>query len=170
MIGEAIQKLENFKSATVLDLSREFYSIPINEESQKLRTTVLLWSKYAYKRLTMCISYAPDICQSIMMDLLGDLEYVLVYIDNILIVQKIGESEDDHIKKIKQVLEHLDTKGFCTNLRKSFFMQKEVEYLQYLLTMGELKLQPVKIEAIHCIMRPKNSKQLKSFLVWWISI
>ena len=43
-------------------------------------------------------------------------------------------------------------------------MQKEVEYLGYLLTTGELKPQPAKIEAMHCIMRLKNSKQLKMFL------
>ena len=36
-----------------------------------------------------------------MMELLGNLEHVLVYIDDILIVQKIGESEEDHMKKIK---------------------------------------------------------------------
>ena len=64
-----------------------------------------------------------------MMDLLGGLEHVLVYIDHILIVQNIGESEADHMKKIQQVLECLDAKEFCANLRKSFFMQKEVEQL-----------------------------------------
>ena len=112
----------------------------------------------------MGIACAPDIFQSIMMDLLGDLEFCLVYIDDILIVQKIGESEADHMKKIEQVLERLEAKGFRANLRKSFFMQKEVEYLGYLLTTGGLKPQPAKIEAMHRIMRPKNAKQLKMFL------
>ena len=47
-IEEAIQRLENFKSTTAFDLSTGFYSIPIDEESQKLTTTVLLWGKHAY--------------------------------------------------------------------------------------------------------------------------
>ena len=100
---------------------------------------VLPRDKYAYKRLPMGITCAPNIFQSIMMDLLGDLDFVLVYIDDILIVQKVGESEADHMKKIEQVLERLEAKGFWANLRKSFFMQKEVEYLGYLLTTGGLK-------------------------------
>ena len=112
----------------------------------------------------MGIACAPDIFQSIMMEMLGDLEHVLVYIDDILIVQKVGESEEDHLRKIEEVLSRLDAKGFRANLRKSFFMQKEVEYLGYLLTTGGLKPQPSKIEAMHRIMRPKNSKQLKMFL------
>ena len=161
---KAIQKSEKFKSATALDLSQGFYSITIDEESQKLCTTVLLWGKYAYKRLPMGIACASDIFQSIMMDLFGDLEFFLVYIDAIHIVQKIGESEADHMKKIKQVLERLEAKGFCANLRKSFFMQKEVEYLGHLLTTGGLKPQPAKFKAMHRIMCLKNSKQLKMFL------
>ena len=96
-IGEAIQKLENFKSATVLGHSQGFYSILIDKESQKLATMFQLWGKYTYKRLPMGIACAPDIIQSIMIELLGDLKHALVYIDNVLIVQKIGESEDDHM-------------------------------------------------------------------------
>ena len=131
--------------------------MPIYEESQKL-CTVLPWSKYAYKLLSMDIACAPNIFQPVMMDLLGDLEHVLVYIDNILIVQKIGESEADHMKTIEQVLERFDEKKIPANLRKSFFMQKEMEYLGYLLITGGLKPQPAKIKAIHNIMCPKNSK------------
>ena len=125
---------------------------------------VLLWGKYAYKRLPMGIACAPDIFQSIMMDMLGDLNFVLVYIDDILIVQKVGESEADHMKQIKPVLKCLEAKGFWANLRKSFFMQKEVEYLEYLLITGGLKPQPTKIKAMYCIIRQKNSKQLQIFL------
>ena len=51
----------------------------------------------------MGIVCAPDIFQSIMMELLGDLEHVLVYIDDILIIKKVGEHEADHMKKIEKV-------------------------------------------------------------------
>ena len=77
-ISKAIQKLKNFKATTALDLSQGFYSITIDKESQQLCTTVLSWDKYAYKCLPIGIAGAPDILQSIMMELLGDLEHVLV--------------------------------------------------------------------------------------------
>ena len=82
----------------------------------------------------MGVACAPDIFQSIMMEILGDLDFVLVYIDDILIIQREGETADDHLRKIELVLSRLQRKGFRANLRKSFFMQKEVEYLGYLLT------------------------------------
>ena len=133
-IGETIQRLEKFLSATALDLSQGYYAIPICKKSQKICTTILPWGKYAYMRLPMGVACAPDIFQSIMMDLLGDLDYVLVYIDDILIIQRVGESEDDHLNKVATVLDRLQEAGFRANLRKSFFMQKEVEYLGFLLT------------------------------------
>ena len=163
-IIETLQKLEKFKSATALDLSQGFYTIPIDEESQKICTTILPWGKYAYQRLAMGIACAPDIFQSIMTELLGDLDNVLIYIDDILIIQREGESEEDHLKAIETVLSRLQNKGFKANLRKSFFMQKEVEYLGYQLTSEGLKPQPKKIEAMDRILPPTNNKQLKRFL------
>mgnify|MGYP002826318936 CR=1 FL=1 len=70
----------------------------------------------------MGVACAPDIFQSIMMDLLGDLNFVLVYIDDILIIQREGETADGHLAKVEIVLQRLQDKGFRANLRKSFFM------------------------------------------------
>ena len=112
----------------------------------------------------MGVACAPDIFQSIMMDMLGDLDYVLVYIDDILIIQREGESEADHLEKVETVLHRLQNKGFRANLRKSFFMQKEVEYLGFLLTDKGIRPQPKKVEAMDRMQAPKNSKQLKQFL------
>ena len=111
--------------------------------------------------MPMGVACAPDMFQSVMMDILGDLEHVLVYIDNILIVQQEGETEEDHLKKIEEVLQRLQDAGFRANLRKSFFMQKNVEYLGYQLTSDGLKPQPKKIEAMDRMKPPTNVKQLK---------
>ena len=108
-------------------------------DNKKTCTTILPWGKYAYQRLPMGVACAPDIFQLIMMDLLGDLDCVLVYIDDILIIQRVGESEADHLAKVEIVLNRLQNKGFKANLRKSFFMQKEVEYLGFLLTNEGIK-------------------------------
>ena len=77
-----------------------------------------------------------------MTDMFCDLDYVLVYIDDILILQQEDETEDDHLNKIGTVLSRLQDKSFRANLRKSFFMKKELEYLGYLLTDKGLKPQP----------------------------
>ena len=68
--------------------------------------------------------------QWIMTKTLRDLD-VLVYIDDILVVQQQLQSTKDHLIQIEQVLKQLQSTGFKANLRKSFFMQKSIEYLGY---------------------------------------
>ena len=60
----------------------------------------------------MGVACVPDIFQSIMMDLLGNLPFVLVYVDDILIIQSVGETEEDHLNKVETVLQRLQDKGF----------------------------------------------------------
>ena len=103
-ISDLLQRLEGFQYATAIDLSMGYYHIPLDKYSQGLCGTVMPWGIYQYKVLPMGISNAPDIFQSIMMRLLGDLEYVHVYMDDILITS--SGNFRDNMSKLKEVLLH----------------------------------------------------------------
>ena len=48
---------------------------------------------------TMDMACAPDMFQSILMNLLGDVDHAIPYIDtNIIIIQLFGETKGDHSK------------------------------------------------------------------------
>ena len=106
--------------------------------------------------------WESPVLQSIMDELLGDLEFFRVYIDDILIVS--DGSYEDHLEKMEQVLGRLERAGFRANVRKCFFAEDELEYLGYLLTRHGIAPQPKKVEAIMRINPPKNVKQLRHFL------
>ena len=95
-------------------------------------------------------------------ELLGDLEYVRVYIDDILITS--DGTFKDHNDKIRVVLARLQKIGFRANLRKCFFGRDELDYLGYKLTRDGIQPQPKKVEAITRLKPPKNVKQLRHFL------
>jgi hypothetical protein len=78
-----------------------YYHIPLDKYSQKLCTTILPWGKYHYKWLPMGIKNSPDIFQAVINDLLGDLDFVQVYLDDILITT--DGSFQDHLKKLQIV-------------------------------------------------------------------
>ncbi len=161
-ISDLLLQLEGFRYATALDLSMGYYHIPLDLYSQRLCTTVLPWGKYRYLRLPMGIKNSPDIFQNIMQDLLGDLPFVRVYIDDILIISN-GDF-DDHLDKLHQVLQRLEDVGFRANIRKCFFARDSLEYLGYTVTREGIKTQPKKIEAILNIAPPTTRKQLRRFL------
>ena len=54
-IADILQRLAGFTYATALDLSMGYYHVPLDEESQKLGTTVLPWAKYQWTRLELSV-------------------------------------------------------------------------------------------------------------------
>ena len=92
----------------------------------------------------MGLASAPNIFQNSMTNLFHDLDHVLVYLDDILVIQREGESEEDHLNEIDEVLSRLEKMDFRANLRKSFFMQKEIGYLGFSLTTKGVKPQKKK--------------------------
>ena len=92
----------------------------------------------------MGIKNSPDVFQSIMMELLGDLEYAWTYIDDILITS--SGSYQDHMEKLNEVLSCLCKAGFCVNVTKCLFATGKPEYLGYWLTRDGIQPQPKKVE------------------------
>ena len=110
----------------------------------------------------MGLCNSPDIFQQVMSDILGDLEYVLIYIDDILITS--NGTYEDHMQKLDEVLSRLEKCGFKCRVNKCFFAEAELEYLGYWLTRTGVQPQPKKVEAILRIKNPKNKKELRHFL------
>ena len=161
-IADILQKLQGFTYATALDLSMGYYHIPLDEHTQDLCTTVVPWGKYKYLRLPMGIKNSPDIFQAVMAEILGDLAYVRVYLDDILLTT--SDSYEDHLVKLSTVLERLQQYGFRANLNKSFFAKQELDYLGYYITRDGIQPQPKKVEAILRLQAPANKRQLRHFL------
>ena len=55
----------------------------------------------------MGIASAPDIFQEVVRRLLGDLDYVTIYIDAVLIIQKEDKSDESHFEKLAVILGQL---------------------------------------------------------------
>ena len=163
-ILDILQKLEKFKYATAIDLRKGYYHIPLDAETQKLCTTVLPWGKFSYERLPMGIATSPDVFQKAMNDIFGHLDFVLVYLDDILIMSDDNDSFEDHLAKIKIVFNCMAKSGMKVNLIKTEFFQNQIDYLGYTLTPNGIKPQTKKVEAIERILPPKNKKHLRSFL------
>ena len=104
-IQDLLQKLEKFKYTMAIDLRRGYYHIPLDEISSKLCMTVFPWGKYSYKKLPMGLSNAPDIFQHAMNIVFADMEFVMVYLDNVLILSNEQDTFANHLNKCHLVLE-----------------------------------------------------------------
>ena len=162
-ISYLLQKLEGFTSwATALNLSMGYYNIVWDKEPSYLCTMILPWGKYCYCCLPMGLIGGPDIFQAIINDLMGNLQNVRAYSDDILVTT--AGSFEDHLKHIELVLQRLMDAGFAVNLRKSSFAVTEIDYLGYWITRCGIQPQPKKVEAIMQLTPPTTKRQLRCFL------
>jgi hypothetical protein len=153
-----IRSMEGLTFASVLDLNMGYYHIKLDADAQKLCKIVFPWhiEKYKYKRLPMGIKIAPDVFQNVMSKLVQDMEYVMTYLDDLLILT--NSSFKDHLLKIEMVLARLSTAGMRVNISKSKLFAEQIEYLGYWITRQGI--QPIlnKVEAILNIKAPKTRK------------
>ena len=105
---------------------------------------------------------ASDIFQSSMNGLFIDMEEVVVYLDDILIIG--AGSYEDHLATISEVLRRLEEMGLQVNPEKRIWAKLEVEYLGFLVTREGIRPQQKKNQGILNITEPKTQKQLRSFV------
>ena len=84
-----------------------------------------------------------------------------IYLDDILVFN--NGTYADHLKKVNQVLERLQSKNLAVNALKSFWAVDEVDYLGFRLTKHGVLPQARKIAAIKNMAAPANKRQLRRF-------
>ena len=158
-IGDVLQQLEGFQYATTLDLNMGYYTVRLSPEASDMCTIVTEFGKFRYLRLPMGVSCSPDIFQSKINELLGDLDYIRAYLDDVLVLSKGTFTE--HLQQVRVVLQRFQRAGLRVNIDKSSFGISEVEYLGYLITKEGIKPDPKKVQGIVDMARPTTSTEIR---------
>src|SRR5204863_1999091 len=72
-------------------------------------------------------------------------EFVIAYLDNILIY---FENKKDHKKHVKKVLKRLQEKNLYLKSEKCEFHKQQIEYLEHIITTEKLEMNSEKIKAV----------------------
>ena len=147
---------------TKLDISMQYYTFMLEEESTYLCVIVTPWGKYRYLRLPMGLTTSPDWAQAAMEELFQDmLHEIEIFIDDIGIFSNTWE---EHLDTIEKVLNRLQENDFTINPRKCEWAVKETDFLGHWMTPQGLKPWKKKIEPILALKEPETVKQLRSFI------
>ena len=88
-------------------------------------------------------------------------DYVLVYLDDILI---FSQTLEDHVQHIRQALQKLRDAHFFARLYKCSFFQTRVEYLGFDISADGIQPIPEKVRTVVEWPRPQGVKDVRSFL------
>jgi hypothetical protein len=87
-----------------------------------------------------------------MSTLLGDLEFIHAYIDDLLVTTM--STWEDHVECLGMVFQCLTDAGLKVNAKKSFFGRTKLEYLGYWISRQGIQPITKKVEAIQNIATP----------------
>ena len=89
------------------------------------------------------------------------LDFTTVYVDDILITSCTWK---EHCNRVETVLNKLLQNNITLKLDKSKFITHELPFLGFILSATGITPSPEKVKAIQDFPKPKNLKQLQSFL------
>lgn len=109
------------------------------------------------------ITNAPATFMRVMNDVLKPFldDFVIIYLDDILIFNKTWE---EHLKHVKVTLDVLKKENLYVELSKCEFGKTYLIYLGHIVGGGELKIDPSKVAVIVNWHKPKYATEVRSFL------
>lgn len=162
LISDQIDQLANGHFYTSLDMAAGFHQIPIAETSIEKTAFVTPDGQYEYLTMPFGLSNACSVYQRCINRALAPLlgTSAQVYVDDVL--SKCAEFSEG-ISHLERILIALQDAGFSVNADKCSFFKRSIEYLGNVVSDGQVRPSPRKVEALVKAPIPKNVKQVRQF-------
>jgi len=163
LISELLDRVKGAKIFTKLDLKSAYNLVRIKEGDEYKTAFRTRYGHFEFLVMPFGLKNAPATFQHFINDVLSDYldDFVISYIDDILIFSNNIEEHHIHVKKVlKRLLEN----NLVVKLEKCEFDKSETTFLGYVISKDGLKMDNEKVKAILEWPSPTNVKEVQSFI------
>lgn len=163
VIDDLIDSLGGARYFSKLDLMAGYHQIRVHPSDEYKTAFSTRSGHYQFRVMPFGLTNAPATFQSFMNHILSPYlhDFVVVYLDDILIYSK---TKEEHQRHVKLVLDTLKANKLIAKKSKCEFFRKETSFLGFKLsTNGILPLHD-KVQAVREFPTPTSIKQAQSFL------
>ncbi|XP_061395874.1 uncharacterized protein K02A2.6-like, partial [Musca vetustissima] len=138
-------KLQGAKWFSRLDLKNAYHQLELDEGSREITTFITSKGLYRYKRLLLGVNSAPEIFQKTMENILAPCTGVVNYLDDVIV---FGSTEDEHDKRLKEVLKVFGDANVLLNDEKCVWKTGQLLFLGHILSVEGISTDPDKIDTV----------------------
>ena len=157
MVEDIFSKLNGIKYFTMLDLRAGYHNIPLDKPSIPKTAFNSPFRKYEYVKVPFGLAQAPAYFQELMTGIPKDFNFMIAYLDNIII---FSNTPEEHLTHIRKVFKKLQSAKLSMKVSKYNFFSKEIQYLGHILRGTGIRSLPSKTHAIQHMQPPTTPKQV----------
>ncbi|XP_054800138.1 uncharacterized protein LOC129304486 [Prosopis cineraria] len=163
LIADLFDQLGKARYFSKLDLRSGYYQVCIAAGDEPKTTCVTRYGAFEFLVMPFGLTNAPATFCTLMNKLIHPYldQFVVVYLDDIVVYSKTFEEHTQHLKKVFQVLSDHE---LYIKLEKCSFAKQEVDFLGHKIKDGKLMMDPTKVQAIQEWQPPTKVPELRSFL------
>ena len=160
-VDDTISRIGTASVFSKIDLSQAFLQLPLDDNSKQYTVINTPAGLYQFNYLPFGLTASPGIFQSFLSKALSHIDNIIVYQDDVLV---LNESLDSHKVTLRKVLLALQEHGIKMNANKCKFLCDSVDYLGHVFDKSGVHPNPNKIRSILEAPEPKNVRQTQAFI------
>ena len=161
LVADLTARLHGRKIFGKVDLVKGYHQITIAEEDIAKTAITTPFGTFEFVRMPFGLKNAGQTFQRMMDEILGDLDFVFVYMDDVLVASRMADEHEEHFR---QLFRRLEEHELVVSPGKCQFGQKTIEFLGHNVSKDGVMPLPAKVAAITEYPAPTTQEALKRFL------